>query len=75
MVWKNYVFLDFRGGFGEASVSKASPNEEKSINQLSKNGEHYTDIEKTINEYEGKFTHLYFIPVSKTEQYVEDDIQ
>jgi hypothetical protein len=30
--------LDFGGGFGEASVSKASPNEEKSINQLSKNG-------------------------------------
>ena len=30
--------MDFRGGLGEASVSKASPNEEKSINQLSKNG-------------------------------------
>ena len=66
-------FWIFRGGLGEASVSKASPNEEKSINQLSKNGEHYTDIEKTINEYEGKFTHLYIVPVSKAEQYVEED--
>ncbi|MEE0082937.1 MAG: hypothetical protein UE068_01830 [Paludibacteraceae bacterium] len=38
VAWENYVFLDFRGGLGEASVSKASPNEEKSINQLPKNG-------------------------------------
>lgn len=31
-------FWIFRGGFGEASVSKASPKRKKSINQLSKNG-------------------------------------
>ena len=35
---KIMYFWIFRGGLGEASVSKASPNEEKSINQLSKNG-------------------------------------
>lgn len=38
----------FRGGLGEASVSKASPNEEKSINQLSKNGEHYRQRKKIM---------------------------
>ncbi|MCR5247579.1 MAG: hypothetical protein K6E14_07330 [Paludibacteraceae bacterium] len=40
-------FWIFRGGFGEASLSKASPNEEKSINQLSKNG---STIDASSNE-------------------------
>ena len=40
--------MDFRGGLGEASVSKASPNEEKSINQLSKNGEHYKIVVENV---------------------------
>ncbi len=34
-------FWIFRGGFGEASLSKASSKRKKNINQLSKNGEHY----------------------------------